>query len=104
MASGEIRKIIFDVLKDRLQDKQYDPLEMQLESRAISDIIKDKVKALRLYRFKLVCLIYIGQEKKQSVQIGSRCLWDHRCDSFASATLRFGDFYATGMVFATYFE
>ena len=55
-------------------------------------------------RFKIVCMIHIGQLKEQSMRIGSRCLWDPTNDSFASFEFRNNSLFAIGTVYGIYAE
>ena len=70
----------------------------------LSEVIKERVKQLDMRRFKIVCMVIIGQNTDQSMMVSSRCLWNFSYDNFSSFTLKKGPFYAVGMVFATYAE
>ena len=46
----------------------------------------------------------IGENKDQAVRIGSRFLWDTDRDNFASASYKSKSLFATGIVYACYYE
>ena len=100
----KVREIIAKVLKENLTDKDYDPRVMSRRCLELSEVIKERVKQLDMRRFKIVCMVIIGQNADQSMVVSSRCLWNFNYDNFSSFTLKKGPFYAVGMVFATYAE
>jgi hypothetical protein len=99
-----VKQIIASVLKENLTDKTYDPRAMSRRCLELSDTIKDRVKQLDMKRFKIVCMVIIGQNNDQSMMVTSRCLWNFNFDNFSSFTLKREPYYAVGMVFATYAE
>ncbi|XP_059170916.1 dynein light chain Tctex-type protein 2-like [Physella acuta] len=99
-----VEAIIKKVLEDNLAGQKYDKNLMGTRCLILSDIIKEKVRQLKLNRFKIVCLVLIGEVKNQSLMVSSRCLWDNSCDNFASYNYSSGNLCAVGMVFAVYQE
>ncbi len=81
-----------------LRDIQYDAQNCRQLTGRISDIIKREVKDLDLDRYKLVCIVHIGQRGNQEIKVGSRCLWDVRLDTHILAL------FAIATVFGIYFE
>lgn len=67
-------------------------------------VIKAKVKELMIPRYKIICLVHIGQMGDQSIRIGSRCLWDHVNDSFACSEFKNNSLYAIASVYGVYYE
>ena len=57
-----------------------------------------------LHRYKIVCLVTIGQRKYQKVMVASRCLWNGSHDTCTSASYANLSLFATAMVFGVYFE
>ncbi|XP_055886611.1 dynein light chain Tctex-type 5-like [Biomphalaria glabrata] len=99
-----VESIIGTVLKENLEGQTYQRHLMGNRCLLLSDIIKERVKKLNLPRFKIVCVVLIGENKKQTVMISSRSLWNQSCDNFASCEYSKGNIYAVGMVFAVYQE
>uniref|UniRef100_A0A8C6LLW9 Tctex1 domain containing 1 n=1 Tax=Nothobranchius furzeri TaxID=105023 RepID=A0A8C6LLW9_NOTFU len=67
-------------------------------------IFSQRVKELRIPRFKIVVLVYISQPKDQGMQISSRCLWDATTDTFTSHSFRNSSLLAVGSIYAVYHE
>jgi len=73
-------------------------------SKQLSEVIKDRIKVLRLPRYKLLCTVAIGQNSGQAVRHTSRCLWDSDNDGFASASYKNSSLFATASVYAVYYD
>lgn len=101
---GKVRDVIRAVLQENITEKVYDPSMCGQKCQLISEIIKERVKALDMNRFKIVCMVMIGQVFDQSMIVTSRCLWDHRFDNSISVEYKRGDIIAIGLVFAVYAE
>ena len=56
--------------------------------------------ALVSCRYKIVVLAHVGQKLDQDVRIGSRCLWDDKRDTWASASYQNQFIYAVAEVYA----
>lgn len=78
------------------------PLESNHAS--LLQVIKARVKALLVPRYKIVVVTHIGQLNEQSMQIGSRCLWDPVTDTFSSYVFKNTSLFALANVYAIYFE
>lgn len=103
--TGKARVIIRDVLEAHLKAKSYIAEESKRLSVEISEEIKRKVKAeAPVERYKLVCVVWIGQQLGQGVHISSRCLWNASFDNFAQETYRNDDLFAQASVYAVFVE
>ncbi len=103
--TGKARAIIRDVLEAHLTAKSYIAEESKRLSVEISDEIKRKVKAeAPVERYKLVCVVWIGQQLGQGVHISSRCLWNANFDNFAQETFRNDQLFAQASVYAVFVE
>ncbi|XP_012859353.1 dynein light chain Tctex-type 5 [Echinops telfairi] len=99
-----VNHILKDVLTNYLQEEIYEPEFCRRVTKTISEVIKARVKALMLPRYKLLVSIHIGQRTGQSMFIGSRCLWDPKTDTFSSYVFRNSSLFALANVYAVYFE
>lgn len=104
LSVGEVEGIIAEVLNEHLRDQLYDLVKSRQICESISQEIKDKVKALGASRYKLVVLAHIGENRKQGIEITSRCVWNENLDNFASAHFKNTSLFAQAVVFATYYE
>lgn len=102
--SGTVRNIIKDTLDGRLQGFHYSPQHGAVLSKLLSEEIKDKVKALSLDRYKIVCQVAIGEKTGQCAIVTSRCIWDASFDNSATYTFETPSVYCTAIVFGVYNE
>ncbi|NXC42367.1 TC1DA protein, partial [Penelope pileata] len=96
--------VLKDVLESCLQGQPYEPCLCGEMARTMAEVIKARVKALAVPRYKIVVVTHIGQLNEQSMQIGSRCLWDPATDTFASYVFKNASLFALAVVYAVYFE
>ncbi len=101
---NKIKEVVEKILSRELRDIQYDAQNCRQLTGRISDIIKREVKDLDLDRYKLVCIVHIGQRGNQEIKVGSRCLWDVRLDTHISAEYQNTSLFAIATVFGIYFE
>ncbi|XP_002810769.3 dynein light chain Tctex-type 5 [Pongo abelii] len=99
-----VNHILKDVLTSYLQVEEYDPELCRQMTKTISEVIKAQVKDLMIPRYKLIVIVHIGQVNRQSVLIGSRCLWDPKNDTFSSYVFRNSSLFALANVYAVYLE
>lgn len=103
--TGKARGIIREVLEENLQSKSYVAEESKKLSIEISEEIKRKMKIeASVERYKLVCVVWIGQMLGQGVHITSRCLWNAHFDNFAQESYRNDHIFAQASVFAVFVE
>ncbi|KAK3747553.1 hypothetical protein QZH41_004813 [Actinostola sp. cb2023] len=100
----QVERIILEVLEENLAKKKYDFNRSIELCKIVSQIIKDKVKGLKVSRYKLVIIVHIGECAGQDVKIASQCLWNQEFDTYATASLRNQSLFAQGTVFGIYFE
>lgn len=100
----DVKEAIDSVLESHLKEVPYDPDKCKSMLPNIADEIKDKVKVLGFERFKLVCVVTIGQLNNQGVRVASRCLWDAENDRLATSSFCGNDLFATAAVFGVYRE
>ncbi|XP_075396119.1 dynein light chain Tctex-type 5 [Tenrec ecaudatus] len=99
-----VNHILKDVLTNYLQEEKYEPEFCRQMTKTISEVVKARVKDLMIPRYKLLVVVHIGQRNGQSIDIGSRCLWDPKTDSFSSYVFRNASLFALANVYAVYFE
>ena len=99
-----VQKVIEEVFENHLSRYHYEKSTAPNISQTLVTVIKDRVKTLGFKRYKIVCNVFIGALCGQGLEATSRCLWDDKKDSFATATYQGGTFVAIAMVHACYFE
>ncbi|XP_033737023.1 tctex1 domain-containing protein 1-like [Pecten maximus] len=100
----QVERITNKVLEDRLAEIKYNPRVCSNISRLITEEIKDRVKMLKFDRYKIIVIVFIGENKDQGIQISSRCAWDDKVDTFATCTYKNSAIYATATVYGIYTE
>ncbi|EGD83493.1 Tctex1 domain-containing protein 2 [Salpingoeca rosetta] len=78
-----VQQIIHDVLQSYLGDKTYDSEAALQWTQEICDEVKQKLKELKLPRYKFVVQGTIGEQRGEGVKVGARCLWDSDTDNLA---------------------
>ena len=101
---GAIRAMLKDVLTANLSEVDYEPTSCRQLSKSISDDVKNRVKELHVQRYKIICVVHIGQLANQAMRVGSRCLWDTNYDTYTSYQFKNGSLFAVATVFGVYFE
>ncbi|XP_069718293.1 dynein light chain Tctex-type 5-A-like [Phaenicophaeus curvirostris] len=96
--------ILEEVLGSYAREQRYEPARCGEAARAMAEVIKDRVKDLTIPRYKIVVVTHIGQLNEQSMQIGSRCLWDPAIDAFSSHMVKNTSLFALANVYGVYFE
>ena len=99
-----VKSIIKELLEKHLDGKSYSPEFCKSTAKCLSDLIKEKVKALNFHRYKIISFVHIGQLCKQGVKIASLCLIDENVDNFADYHYEGSDIFAVGIVYGFYME
>lgn len=102
--SDKVKQIIESVLESQLKDEAYNHKSCKQLVLTLSEIIKGRVKELEYLRYKIVCMVSIGQLKEQGFRMGSRCCWDPKLDTFATASYKNKTLFAIGSVWGVYYE
>ncbi|XP_014106070.1 PREDICTED: tctex1 domain-containing protein 1 [Pseudopodoces humilis] len=99
-----VDEILREVLGSALREQRYEPGSCREAAKDIAEVVKARVKALQVPRYKIVVVAHIGQLGQQSLQISSRCLWDPHTDTFSSYVFKNTSLFAVANVYGVYFE
>ncbi|XP_072173391.1 dynein light chain Tctex-type protein 2B-like [Diadema setosum] len=102
--SCKVRDFVGELLEMRLKTEKYNPRTVPSLTVNLSDVIKARVKKMGFKRYKIVCHLVIGEQNGQDVNVASRCVWDPKIDSMATAKYTNSSLYAVATVYAVYFE
>ena len=58
----------------------------------------------KLYQFKIVCVVNIGEMKGQDVRVASRFLWDEKNDTWVDSVFVSSELFGVAVLFAVYQE
>ena len=92
------------LLNERLDEFEYSPNLARWFARKLSDEIKNRIKRMNFERYKIVCIVNIGEKLDQSIKIASRCLWNDHIDTLASYTWQNESAFCCVTVFGIYFD
>lgn len=100
----DVKNIIKELMEKHLDGEYYSSEFCKITAKSLSDLIKERVKALNYPRYKIICFVHIGQICKQGIKIASLCLIDDNFDNFAEHHYEGSDFFAVGVVYGFYTE
>lgn len=100
----KVEKIIEKVLNGRLSGMRYSPKFSCNMMKVVGDEIKDKVKELKFERYKIVCILVLGEPRDQCAIVSSRCAWDQKLDNFATYTFQSPQLWCNATVYGVYKE
>mmetsp|Transcript_7951 Transcript_7951/g.12853 ORF Transcript_7951/g.12853 Transcript_7951/m.12853 type:complete len:129 (-) Transcript_7951:67-453(-) len=81
---GQVKNMIRQVLNETLTDQVYSSDQSSAWTKQISDQVKNKIKELKLNRYKIIVQTLIGEKRGQGVRFGTRSFWDAETDYSAS--------------------
>jgi len=102
--TGQVEKIVKDVFDSYLENEKYNPELCRHMAKNLSEVVRSRVKELMLPRYKIICIVYIGELNNQTMRIASRCLWDSGADQSSTYEFRNNSLFAVCTVFGVYHE
>lgn len=63
-----------------------------------------RVKQLNFDRYRLICIIMMGQKFHQDVKVATSFMWDKTMDKWAHCIYERPDFFAIGLVYGIYYD
>ncbi len=101
--TAEIRSVLRESLST-LEGEVYEVSRCRNLSKNLSDYILYQLKTMEFNRYKLTCIVNIGQNLGQDIRIVSRSLWNDQTDTYITEHYKNKDLFAVAMVFAVYKE
>lgn len=102
--SAHVREIIQKAVEERMEGLVWDSDKCKDLAVELSSVVKERVKALDLPRYKLVAQAYVGEVAGQGATVASRCLWDTKTDNCASFSYKSETVFCTVVVYGLYLE
>lgn len=102
--SKAVEDVMHEVLESQLSGVTYSADKCKYLTSSVADEVKEKIKQLKFDRFKIVCVVHIGQQEGQCMRIASRCLWDTAQDRMATSYFSGDTLFACATVFGIYQE
>lgn len=101
---NQMKHIGDNVLKTIFNNFEYDPKRAKMICPVISQELQKELKQLDVERYKFVTQVFIGENKNQAIQLGSRCTWDTTTDNSASSFYQTSTAFCCATIFAVYCE
>jgi len=98
------QQIIEETLEEKLGEVEYSAELCKDMVVDLSDLIKERIKGMKLPRYKIVCVVQIGQRLKQGIRIGSRCMWNTKFDNYATGEFSNSTLFAVATAYVVYLE
>ena len=102
--SISITKLMNNVLNEYLKAERYNASRCPDLCTVMAEDIKRQVCTMNMPRYKIVCYVMIAQKRSQGLAHGSRAIWDHTLDDYASAVFENRTLVATAVTFGSYYE
>lgn len=99
-----VKDIIDTILQSRLSGMKYSARLTPKIGKSLSDEIKDRVKMLNMDRYKIVCVLTIGQMGNQGLMLSSRCTWNEKFDCYATSSFKNQDIFCSATVYGVFTE
>ena len=100
----QIRDVTQEILHDSLAGVSYDASTIPKLSMEVASAVRNKVKQMECFRFKLVVFVTITENKGSSVKLASRCVWNENYDRFVDCSYQNSEVHATAIICAVYQE
>ncbi|XP_048377685.1 dynein light chain Tctex-type 5-like [Stegostoma tigrinum] len=102
--TSRVQVFLEEYLPDKLRDIAYGPALASQLSKEMSNEIKEFAKGILPPRYKLVCMVTLGEKKNEDAVLTSQALWDSYADTFVSRCSENGTMFCVACVFAVYCE
>ncbi|KAK3592087.1 hypothetical protein CHS0354_019343 [Potamilus streckersoni] len=99
--ASTVEGIMKTVLEAKLDGYKYNPKFSANMIKVLSEEIKDGVKELNYDRYKIICIVHLGELKGQGLSIASRSSWDCNLDNYASYSSQKENTFCTAVVYAS---
>ncbi|XP_067828942.1 dynein light chain Tctex-type 5-like [Heptranchias perlo] len=99
-----VQKFLEEYVPDKLKSVSYSPALAGRLAKEMSEEIKEFAKGALPPRYKLVCVVTVGERSNEDVLLTSRALWDSYADTFASHGYENSTVFCAASIFAVYCE
>lgn len=96
--------ILQNLIEFNLQNYVYNPKTASRLCLYLSEEIKIRVKKLDFDRFKIICVVTIGQKYHQEYKSVVKFLWDANRDGYANFVYDSTNLFCNGTIYAVYYE
>ena len=102
-----VSKVIQEVLESKLTGRRYVASECAATTRELVNILRERVIALDMKKYKFICTCYVTQRLKPAPSVQSGCAWDEGeitidKDGFAEYIYKNDDLIAVATVYGVH--
>uniref|UniRef100_A0A7S2S8M8 Dynein light chain n=1 Tax=Rhizochromulina marina TaxID=1034831 RepID=A0A7S2S8M8_9STRA len=97
-----MKTIIDTVMKEELEGKTYAVDQAQVQTKHISDEIRNRLKALDLPRYKFMVQVVLGEMRLEGVRMGCRTFWDAETDAHATSNYMNDSLFCVATAYGVY--
>lgn len=96
--------ILQNLITFNLQNYIYNPKTAPRLCLYLSEEIKLRVKKLDFDRYRIICVVTIGEKFHQSYKSVTKFLWDSKRDGYANFVFDSSNLFCNGTIYALYYE
>lgn len=96
--------VLQNLITFHMQNYVYNPKTASRQCLYLSEEIKLRVKKLDFDRYKIICVLTIGQKYHQTYKSVAKFLWDSKRDGYANFVFDSRNFFCNGTIYAIYYE
>ncbi|XP_018425033.1 PREDICTED: tctex1 domain-containing protein 2-like isoform X3 [Nanorana parkeri] len=101
---SSIKHILESYLPERMGDMKYDHTKVPSLVKLISEEVRTQVKKVLPARYKMLCLVTMGERAQEDIAIVSRCLWDPHADNYVAHVYENSSFFCVVAVYTVFCE
>ena len=99
----QLQELLNTSLREKLEDKEYEPELIPTWTKEASDHIREKFKQLDMPRYKILVQVIVGEARGGGIKVAARCFWDNDTDAYVSAHYISKSIFAVAAVFGVYY-
>ncbi|XP_077326406.1 dynein light chain Tctex-type protein 2B-like isoform X1 [Lithobates pipiens] len=101
---SSIKQILEGYLPERIGEMKYDHTKIPSLVKVISEEVRTQVKKVLPARYKMLCVVTMGERAQEDIAIVSRCLWDPHADNYVAHVYENSTIYCVVAVYTVFCE
>jgi len=83
---SRVEEVLQEIIQEFMKGKTYNADGAMEWSSLLSSLLNDRIKLFKFSRYKLVCLVTIGENIGGGILSGMKTQWDNSTDAYATYT------------------
>ncbi|KAM5172998.1 dynein light chain Tctex-type protein 2B-like [Mantella aurantiaca] len=101
---SSIKRILESYLPERMGDMKYDHTKVPSLVKLISEEVRAQVKKVLPARYKMLCVVTMGERAQEDIAVVSRCLWDPHADNYVAHAYENSSIFCVVAVYTVFCE